>query len=152
MSSASPICKDWHSSLLCQWRLLQSVTGVIIVLLNGRWFVTTLMFPWCTGPCIGKNKLVIPLFAFPTRQGTLSLCCFLLLVQLAKEVYTKCCYFIVWQAVFPDFLELLGVCTSFRIVCTKCSGQRSSHLVLFNEALHKASVFHWPTNANFDFS
>ena len=55
-----------------------SVNGVIMALLNTRCFVTVAMFPWCTSPWIGKNKLVLPLFAAPTRQGTLSLCYFAL--------------------------------------------------------------------------
>ena len=57
--------------------------------------ITITMFLWCTRPCIGKNKLVFPLFAAPTRQGTLSLCFFLVVVRQAKEVFVECCYFTV---------------------------------------------------------
>ena len=52
---------------------MTSVKGVIMALLNARCFVTVAMFPWWTSSWIGKNKLVLPLFAAATRHGTLSM-------------------------------------------------------------------------------
>ena len=82
MCRVSPCVKTFQSPIsrvlsLASSMKITSVNDVIIALLKALCLVTVVILPWCINPWIGKNKLVLPLFASPTRQGTLSLCCFL---------------------------------------------------------------------------
>ena len=83
--------------------------------------ITITMFLWCTRPCIGKNKLVFPLFAAPTRQGTLSLffsCC----SSVSKGSLRKALLLHCHKLFLKISQKYLGSGPFFGIVRTKCPG------------------------------
>jgi len=68
---------------------ITSVNLEIINLLNARCLVTVATLLWCTRLRIGKSRLVLPLLASLTKQGTLSLCFFLLYLSNFKRSSQK---------------------------------------------------------------
>ena len=77
--------------------------------------------PWCTRLRIGKDKLVLPLFASPTRQGTLSLCFFFVVVEKLDEVFAEATYVVWTEAVLQNLTKVFCVGHLVWLVQAECS-------------------------------